>query len=349
MAAQSKRKTIANGSDVSVCVIIAAKNAAGTIGAAISSALGESHVTEVVVVDDGSTDGTSDAARAADDGSGRLRIIRFDTNKGPASARNHAISASSATLISILDADDFFIPGRFSRLLANKDWDLAADNIVFVDQQWLGGFNASAIERFSADPRFLDLPTFVEHNISRRNKQRGELGFLKPVIRRDFLDRHGLRYNEKLRLGEDYDLYTRALAVGARFQVINNCGYGAVVRADSLSGRHRTDDLKQLADADKALLESGALSGEGRKAVREHEHHIRGKYHHRQFLDTKSQQGFGAALAYCLKNPSAVAPIAHGVFTDKLDGFLKRDGKKTDTNRTPVALRYLFTGRAEAE
>ncbi|RCS25652.1 glycosyltransferase [Phyllobacterium salinisoli] len=346
MVAKAKRKTSANGPDDRVCVIIAAKNAAGTIGAAISSALGDVHVAEVVVIDDGSSDGTTHAARVADDGSERLRIIRFDINKGPAYARNQAISASSSPLISILDADDFFLPGRFSCLLADKEWDLAADNIVFIDQKWLSGFDAASIKRFPADPRFLDLPTFVARNISIRNRQRGELGFLKPVMRRDFLDRHGLRYNEKLRLGEDYDLYTRALAVGARFQIINNCGYGAVVRSDSLSGRHRTDDLKQLADADKALLESSVLSGEAREAVRQHERHIRGKYHHRQFLDTKSQQGIAAAMAYCLKNPSALSPVAGGIFTDKLDGLFPQRGPKPDASETPAALRYLFSGPA---
>ncbi|WP_420961589.1 glycosyltransferase family 2 protein [Brucella sp. IR073] len=344
MAATAEQKTTVNGADDSVCVIIAAKNAADTIGAAIASALSEPEVTEVVVVDDGSTDGTADAARAGDDGSGRLTIIRFDVNKGPSHARNQAIASSSAALIAILDADDFFLPGRFSNLLARRDWDLAADNIVFIDQQRLSGFHVSAVERLSPEPRFLDLPTFVERNISKRNRQRGELGFLKPIIRRDFLDRHRLHYDEKLRLGEDYDLYTRALALGARFQIINNCGYGAVVRSDSLSGRHRTEDLKALADADKALLASGLLAGQARQAVARHECHMRGKYHHRQFLDVKAQRGILGALGYCARNPSAIPPIARGVAADKLDGFMRRGGGKAQADGA-TALRYLFSGQ----
>ncbi len=347
MTAQLKAGAITDNSDKSVCVIIAAKNAADTIAAAISSALADPYVTEVIVVDDGSTDGTSETAEKADDESGRLRIIRFEMNKGPSFARNHAISCSSAALISILDADDFFIPGRFSHLLATEDWDMAADNIVFVDQRWMGHLSILTVDTFAPETWFLDLPTFVDRNISRRNRQRGELGFLKPVIRRAFLDRHNLRYNEKLRLGEDYDLYTRALALNARFQIINNCGYGAVVRADSLSGRHKTDDLKQLADADKTLLDSGMLSGTAREAVRKHERHIRSKFHHRQFLDIKSQKGLLAAAVYGLRKPSAVFPIARGILTDKFDDFVRPFGKKPVVSQIPPAPRYLFPGATE--
>jgi succinoglycan biosynthesis protein ExoU len=347
MTAQSKAGAIIDSPNNSVCVIVAAKNAADTIAAAISSALSDAYVTEVIVVDDGSTDRTSQAARQADDGSGRLRIIRFEINMGPSYARNHAISCSSAALISILDADDFFIPGRFSHLLATCDWDMAADNIVFVDQRWIGQLNTLPIDTFSPETWFLDLPTFVDRNISRRHRQRSELGFLKPVIRREFLDRHNLRYNEKLRLGEDYDLYTRALALNARFQIINNCGYGAIVRADSLSGQHRTNDLKQLADADKTILDSGSLSESARAAVHQHERHIRSKYHHRQFLDIKSQKGLVAAAVYGLGNPSAVLPIAGGILTDKFDDFVRLFGKKPVTSQNPPAPRYLFPATAE--
>ena len=120
-------------SPATVCVIIAAKNASCTITRAIRSALREGRVAEVVVVDDGSTDNTAETSRAADDGSGRLRVLSLEMNKGPAFARNHAIAHSSAPLIAVLDADDFFLAGRFDRMLAENDWDFVADNIVFID------------------------------------------------------------------------------------------------------------------------------------------------------------------------------------------------------------------------
>ena len=78
-------------SPAEICVVIAAKDAAATIGRAIRSALAEAEVAEVVVVDDGSADGTGAAALAANDGTGRLAVLPLDRNRGPAFARNHAI------------------------------------------------------------------------------------------------------------------------------------------------------------------------------------------------------------------------------------------------------------------
>ena len=136
-----------------VCVIIAAKNAEETIGRAVRSALAEPEVAEVVVVDDGSGDRTMAAAGAADDGSGRLDIVRFPANRGPSAARNHAISHSRAPLIAILDADDFFFPGRFRPMLACRDWDFIADNIAFMERAEPARLPAD----FAPNPRPLDL------------------------------------------------------------------------------------------------------------------------------------------------------------------------------------------------
>ena len=70
-----------------VCVIIAARNAARTIPAAIASALREPEVAEVVVVDDASTDDTAQVARAADDGSGRLSVMQRAVHIHPHNTR----------------------------------------------------------------------------------------------------------------------------------------------------------------------------------------------------------------------------------------------------------------------
>jgi succinoglycan biosynthesis protein ExoU len=327
--------------DAKVCVIIAAKDASSTIGMAVSSALSEPEVVEVIVVDDGSTDYTVQAAQAQDDGTSRLKVYRLPKNKGPSYARNYALNHSTAPLISILDADDFFLPGRFSHLLAETDWDMVADNIVFIEQKLLASFSPAALGGFKAEPRLIDLTTFVEQNISKRNNKRGELGFVKPMIRRDFLDHYQLRYDEDLRLGEDYDLYVRAMAAGARFRIIGTCGYAAVVRDKSLSSEHSTDDLYALAQADGRSLRNSNLTGPARRAVQKHQRHILHKYHHRRILDIKKSHGLRSCIAYAWESPLSILPTISGILQDKLDVALERIGRSRTPDETQ-RLRYLF-------
>jgi succinoglycan biosynthesis protein ExoU len=304
-----------------VSVIIAARNAAGTISWAIQSALREPEVVEVLVVDDASTDGTASAAQAADDRSGRLSIHRLPKNSGPAAARNLAIRQSSAPFIGILDADDSYLKGRFANLLGDLEWDLAADNVMFVEERAARRMLDVSPPFFASRPRYLALEEFVDGNISKRGRHRGELGFLKPVIRRSFLERHGLEYDSQLRLGEDFELYARAMISGARFKVSRTCGYAATVRPDSLSGKHRTEDLERLADADRALLALPGLQPAGRAALKRHETHMRNRYRLRRFLDRKADEGLASALAYAVSN--GPWPIAVGVATDKTNALAR--------------------------
>jgi succinoglycan biosynthesis protein ExoU len=332
-----------------VCVIIAVRNAAATIATAVTSALREPEVAEVVVVDDCSSDDTASAAEGADDATGRLVVLRLDVNRGPSFARNMAIEGSRSPLISILDGDDFFFGGRFRDILADADWDLAADNILFLPESEAADIAGISVPRMAADPEYLSLDRFIHGNISRRGARRGELGFLKPVISRAFLQRHGLRYDENLRLGEDYELYARAMACGARFKVIRSCGYGATVRADSLSGRHATGDLKRLADADLALLEIAGLPESSRAALETHERHIRDKYLLRNFLDIKAERGLAAAIGSARAHPWTLFPIAVGIAADKYDALMHRIGMAKRPAEPPSSRLLLGESVAAAD
>jgi glycosyltransferase involved in cell wall biosynthesis len=73
IAAVAKSGTIVDPNGVAV--LIAAHNAAATIGAAVRSALAQPEACEVIVVDDASTDGTGTAALAAAQGDTRLHVL----------------------------------------------------------------------------------------------------------------------------------------------------------------------------------------------------------------------------------------------------------------------------------
>jgi succinoglycan biosynthesis protein ExoU len=301
-----------------VAVIIPAHNAEATIGDAVASALEQQEVREVIVVDDASTDATGGRARVAAGQDRRLVILRQEANIGPAAARNRAIAEVTAPYIALLDADDYFLPGRFAPLFAQADWDLIADNIVFVGLENPTRMDRAELPSGQSGGEFLDLQAFVRGNIAQGNIRRGELGFLKPVIRRSILPAEGLIYDPLLRLGEDYDLYVRLFLAGARFRLDRRIGYVARVRPDSLSGQHRTADLHALM---QASARHGAAVGPGSpaaSALRAHHGQLRARYLLRAFLDRKAEKGMGSALAFALRPPTNFAPIFRGVLADKL-------------------------------
>ncbi len=87
-----------------VSVIIPAYNAASVVSDAVKSALSQSKPPdEVIVVDDGSTDGTREVLREYP----TIRYI-YQENAGPAAARNRGIAEATGELIAFLDADDIW-------------------------------------------------------------------------------------------------------------------------------------------------------------------------------------------------------------------------------------------------
>lgn len=301
----------------SVSVVIAAKDAEASVGDAVLSALREDEVAEVILVDDASSDGTGEAARRAAGGDARLRVIRLDRNVGPAAARNLAIREGTAPYIALLDADDRFVSGRLAHLLSLPDWDMAADDIAFFSGP------APTAPRGSDRTEALGLTEFVEGNLTGARGNRGELGFLKPLMRRDFLERHGLTYDEAIRLGEDYDLYVRCLQHGARFVLSHRVGYLAEVRDGSLSARHDTADLATLLAAAERHL-AAETDEDNRSVLRRHRDQLADRYLLRAFLDRKSDSGVAAALGFALNPPARFLPIARGVLSDKLRGWRRR-------------------------
>jgi len=316
------------GGDNSVCVCIAAYNAQGTIARAIKSALKQSHVTEVIVVDDASRDGTAEIARRCDDGSGRLSVIVLERNGGPSAARNRALAHSRADIFCVLDSDDYFVSDRIGRLLGIDlgPWDLLADDILIVPEQFL---DAERVELAETPPRLLlnlDLRTFVLSNIVVPGRPRGELGFLKPLMRRRFLDAHRLDYDQRIRLGEDYALYVRALMAGARFKIVDFCGYVAVERPDSLSASHGAADLEAIKIFDEACVNDPALSETARDALVEHLRATTHRWALARALEIRRAEGVAAALLFLAQQTGSAPYVASKLFQARSERLRRRLG-----------------------
>jgi succinoglycan biosynthesis protein ExoU len=291
-----------NVEDRSRCVdvLIAVFNNANTIERAVRSALSNLQVNCVIVVDDGSTDATSSVVKILRDEVGqRLDFHQLDRNEGPSVARNRGLGLSIAPWIAVLDGDDYFLPNRIAALLA------ACEGADFIADDQLQVKEEDADEAMPTGELLvghqavitLDLATFVAKNLSKRKHQRKEFGFLKPIMRRSFLDMHQLRYDEKLRLGEDFILYARALAAGAVFKVIPSRTYVSLVRSDSISGNHAKRDLEQLRESSKVLAMLPQLKASERRLIRQHWNSIDARVQWLNVIDAVKKRNFTAFVS----------------------------------------------------
>src|ERR1700759_16151 len=105
--------------------MIGVYNGAPYLGEAIESALAQDYdPLELIVVDDGSTDGSADVARTFP----QIRVVRQE-NAGNGAARNRAVEEASGQLYAFLDADDRFTPGKLRRQKAALDADPGLDMV----------------------------------------------------------------------------------------------------------------------------------------------------------------------------------------------------------------------------
>ena len=89
-----------------VSVIIPCFNHAGTLERAVTSALGQTSIFEVIIIDDASTDRSPEVAQNLVTHNAKVQLFRQENNAGPGAARNRGVAQSGGEFICFLDADD---------------------------------------------------------------------------------------------------------------------------------------------------------------------------------------------------------------------------------------------------
>jgi GT2 family glycosyltransferase len=183
----------------SISVIIPAFNAGSYLAEAIKSAWSQTRQPrEVLVVDDGSTDGTPELAERSG-----ARVLRTSRNLGPAGARNTGIRAAEGDYVAFLDADDRWRPQHLA--VTGEALDRYPDAVLACAGVTTFGDRS---EDFSPNMPH-GTPVRCEIELAVRNP----VYQLTAVARRAALAQVG-GYDETMRHAEDYDLWQRLSRVG---------------------------------------------------------------------------------------------------------------------------------------
>lgn len=183
-----------------VTVIIPAFNRAQLVRRALASVHAQTCApSEVLVIDDGSSDGTADAARALG-----AEVLRHEANRGAAAARNTGIAAATQPWLALLDSDDEWLPRRLQVL-----WSLRDGHVLAA---------GSAIQP-SEDgqiPRVLGLPfrrTAILRSPAVLVWPENIIPASGVLVRTDVVRAVG-GFDASLRYAEDFDLWLRVLDRG---------------------------------------------------------------------------------------------------------------------------------------
>ncbi|QXQ07596.1 glycosyltransferase [Sphingosinicellaceae bacterium] len=297
-----------------VSVIVPAFNAAAFIGEALASLRAQTLVDiEVIVIDDASTDGTSALVEAAAAADPRIRLLRRAVNSGPSAARNQGLAAAEGRWIALLDADDSYGPDRLAHLVElgeRHDAQLCSDNLALDIDGEPGDPQPMIPPAILSTPRELGLHEFVQRNVADPQWPRLNLGFLKPIFRRDFLVANAIRYDERVRFAEDYALYIDCFRAGARWWMSPAATYRYRVRADSLTQVQTVADLGILHSRLDALIRVAADDSDLVRSIERQRTVVYRCLHYRAFTDAVKDRRPGVAARELLGDPRRTAAIA---------------------------------------
>jgi glycosyltransferase involved in cell wall biosynthesis len=192
-----------------VSVIVPLYNKSAYVGRALASISSQTFADfEVIVVDDGSTDGGAEIVTEHRDP--RVRLVS-QQNRGPGTARNRGIEQSSGMLFAFLDADDEWLPNYLQRAVAGMKSGgalHAAHTCAYFDEP--SGIDSSEMWRhrgFTPGVFHLDANTRAETLLHR-------VAFMSPcttVARADVIRELGGFYEKNCRYAEDAYLWLRVL------------------------------------------------------------------------------------------------------------------------------------------
>ena len=178
-----------------ISVILPCYNVAPYIGACLDSLLNQTLVDiEIICVDDKSTDDTLDIIQKHVKRDTRIKLIAQQKNQGVSAARNAGLDVATGEYIGFVDPDDYVDLDFYEKLYntaKQEDADIVKADLVIVDVS--GGRTCGRLNQRVKD-----------------NKLNFHTEFASAIYRKEFLDKHNLRFLPDVSVGEDVNWQVKA-------------------------------------------------------------------------------------------------------------------------------------------
>ena len=217
-----------------ISVIIPVQNCERYLAEAIDSILAQAYrPLEVIVIDDGSTDGTAQVV---------LRLgppvkLMQQAHQGAAAARNHGVAAAHGDLLAFLDADDVWTANKLALQMAALEAHPELDAVFGL------------VENFIS-------PELDEATRAGLRCPPGRMGGLiagAMLIRRGAFERVGL-FDTQRKLAEFIDWWARAMENGMRYEVLPELVMRRRLHANNKTTRQRSEQIEYVRMARAALV-----------------------------------------------------------------------------------------------
>jgi glycosyltransferase involved in cell wall biosynthesis len=204
--------------DMLVSAIIPVYNAEPYLAEAIKSVLAQTYrPIEIIVVDDGSTDGSAHVAKRFD----QVRY-QFQPNRGAGAARNRGAGLAQGSFLAFLDADDLWVEDKLARQMMAFEADSNLDMVFGYVRQ----FHSPELDEEEKKQRKILSEVMPGHHVG------------TMLIRRDAFFRVG-SFRTDLEVGEFIDWHARATEMGLRSQMLPDVVMKRRIHTNNMMQRER--------------------------------------------------------------------------------------------------------------
>lgn len=224
---------------IMISIIVPVYNTPGTLKKCVDSICGQTYENlEIILVDDGSTDGTGKLCDTLASSDNRIRVYHKE-NGGASSARNLGLQKAGGDYIGFVDSDDYIDADVYESMAAlamEKNYPIVQ---ISRDERDEDGNRLEDVCIPPKEVRFCDAETFLKELLLHQ----GDCSFCTKLVKKELFARYRFPEGE---LNEDFKLLTQMLMQIEGIAILPKQGYHVVCRADSTTRKHSSESFSRV-------------------------------------------------------------------------------------------------------